>query len=97
MLSWRRYIGLFMIATSVTVQAANGTMTVTTTVFTVQCTTEQRMRFRACARTEQQSSIGSYMTMMKNESRPGQRDVVAPRQEILVDPSRQVMIKSLLY
>jgi hypothetical protein len=35
--------------------------------------------------------------MVTIESQPGQSDAAAPRQEILSDPSRQVMVKTLLY
>jgi hypothetical protein len=97
MLNWRRYIGLLMIGTSATAQAASVTMTVSATVIAVQCTTEQRARIRACATPEQQTYIAPYKTMVTIEARPGQSDVVVPRQEILVDPSRQVMVKTLLY
>jgi hypothetical protein len=97
MLNWRHYIGLLMIGTSATVQASSVTMRVSATVLAVQCTTEQRARIRACATPEQQTSIAPYKTMVTMESRPGQSDGVAPRQEILADPSRQVMVKTLLY
>ena len=97
MLNWRRYIGLAMIGASATVQAANVTIAVSATVLAVHCTTEQRARIRACATPEQQTNIAPYKTMVTIDSGPSQSDVVAPRQEILADPSRQVMVKTLLY
>jgi hypothetical protein len=95
--SGRPYLGLLLIGCSATAQAASFTLAVSTTVLAVQCTAEQRARIRACATAEQQTNIAPYKTMVTSESRPGQSNVVAPRQEILVDPSRQVMVKTLLY
>jgi hypothetical protein len=96
MLKWR-LVGLFLACCSTTANAASIAMSVTTTVLAVHCTAEQRTRIRACATPEQLTSIGSYKTMVTIESRRGQSDVVTPRQEILIDPSRQVMVKTLLY
>jgi hypothetical protein len=97
MLNWRLFCGLLLIVCSMTVQGTGITMSVTATVISVQCTTEQRARIRACATAEQQASVGPYKTMVAVESRTVQRDVFGPRQEILVDPSRQVMLRTLLY
>jgi hypothetical protein len=97
MVKWRRYIGLFTLGMSATVQAASVTMQVSTTVVLVQCPTEQRTRIRACAPSAQLTSSAPFKAVVTIESPPGQREVVGPRQEILVDPSRQVMVKTLLY
>jgi hypothetical protein len=96
MLTWR-LVGLFLACCCTTANAASIAMSVTTTVLAVHCTAEQRARIRACATPEQLTSIGSYKTMVTIESRPGQSTVIAPRQEILVDPSRQVMVRTFLY
>jgi hypothetical protein len=97
MLKWRFFCGLLLIVCSTTVQPTSITMSVTATVIAVQCTTEQRAKIRACATPEQRTSIGPYKSMVTVESRNVQRDVLGPRQEILVDPSRQVMLRTLLY
>ncbi len=72
-------------------------MQVSATVVAVQCTAEQRTRIRACATPEQVTSIGPYKSMVTTESSSDQRGVVSTRQEILVDRSRQVLVKTLLY
>jgi hypothetical protein len=99
MLNWRFSFGLLLIVLSTAGQAASVTMSVSTTVFAVQCTTEQRAKIRACATPEQRTRIGPYKSMVTVESRTDQRvvDAFGPRQEILVDPSRQVMLRTLLY
>jgi hypothetical protein len=95
--SGRPYLGLLLIGCSATAQAASVTISVSTTVLAVQCTTEQRARIRACATAEQQTNIAPYKTMVTVELLPGQSTVIAPGQQILVDPSRQMMVKTFLY
>jgi hypothetical protein len=63
----------------------------------VQCTAEQRTRIRACAKPAQQDSIGPYKTVVTVELRAGKDDLLGARHEILLDRSRQVMIRTLLY
>jgi hypothetical protein len=95
----RLHIGLFLMATSVSALAGavSGAITISATVIEVQCTAEQQAKFRACAKPVQQTSVGPYKTMVTTESQTGQSDAFAPRREIFVDPSRQVIIKTLLY
>ena len=97
MLNWRLYFGLFLIGCSATTQAASVTIGVAATVYAVPCTTEQRARIRACVVPEQHLSIGPYKTVVTTESRTGQQDGFGPRHEILADPSRQMMVKTILY
>jgi hypothetical protein len=97
LLDWRLCVGLLLIGCSATAQAASVALSVSATVLAVHCTTEQRARIRACATAEQQTDIAPYKTMVRGESRTGQTEGAGARQEILVDPSRQVMVKTLLY
>ena len=99
MLNWRFVFGLLLIVFSTTGQATSITMSVSATVIAVQCTTEQRAKIRACATPEQRTRIVPYKSMVTVESRSDQRvvDGFGPRQGILVDPSRQVMLRTLLY
>ena len=93
----RPYLGLLLIGCSATAQAASVTMSVSATVLAVHCTTEQRARIRACATAEQQTNIAPYKIMVTSESRTGQPEGGRVHQEIIVDPSRQVLVKTLLY
>ena len=97
MLNWRLCIGLALISGSATAAGTSGAMQVSASVVLVQCTAEQQQKFRACAKSEQHTSVAPYKTMVTIESRPGQREAVGPRQEILVDGSRKVIINTLLY
>lgn len=99
MLNWRFFFGLSLIVLSTIGQATSVNMSVSTTVIAVQCTTEQRAKFRACATPEQRTRIEPYKSMATVELRADQRvvDASGSRREILVDRSRQVMLRTLLY
>ena len=94
---WRRFIGLFLIGGSALVQAASVTIAVTTTVFAVPCTSEQRTRMRACVTPEQQLSTASRRASRSVETRALQGNETASRQDTLVDPAGQIMVRTLLY
>lgn len=86
-------VGIVLIACVATVRAESIAVPMAATVVAVHCTAAQRARIRACATPEQQTSVGPYKTLVSIEA----RDPTASRQEIKVDASRQVMIKTLLY
>jgi hypothetical protein len=92
----RLCIGLLVILASTTVSAGSVTIAIRVTVLEVQCTAEQRTRIRACAKHAQQDDIGPYKTMVTVESRAGKESLLA-RHEILVDPSRQMLTRTLFY
>ena len=96
-MNWQLVVGLLLVGRIALVDAASVTMQVNATVIAVQCTAEQRARIRACATPEQQTSVGPYKTLVTIDAGAGQSSVVVPRQEILVDPTRQVVVKTLLY
>jgi len=88
-------VGLVLIGCFATVHAESITIPMAATIVAVHCTAEQRTRIRACATPDQQTSTGPYKTLVSIEPR-GQHEV-GLRQEVKVDPSRQVIIKTLLY
>jgi hypothetical protein len=97
MLNWRLTTGLSLFACCATVQAASVMVPLAATIVAVQCTSEQRARIRACVTPEQQTSVGPYKSMVTIESGVREHEVLGRRHEILVDPSRQVIVRTLLY
>jgi hypothetical protein len=97
MCNWRLYIGILLIGCHATVNAAGVAMHVFATVAAVPCTTEQRARIRACLTPQQQLATAPYKTVITAEPRTGRREELGPRQEIRVDPSRQLMVRTLIY
>jgi len=77
--------------------AASVSIGINTPILEVQCTTEQQARIRACAKPLQQTSVGPYKTIVTVESDARQSGSVAVSHEIRVDPSRRVIIKTLLF
>ena len=79
------------------VQASSTTLTINATIIEVQCTEQQRARIRACA-TGQEKYTSEPMKMMiapPSAKRPAQ--MPAAHYEIHMDPTRPVMIKTVLY
>lgn len=72
-------------------------MQVSATVALAQRSPEQQKRFRACAKSEHQTSVGPYQQIVTIEALPNQGNAAGARQEIQIDPSRQVIIKTLVY
>jgi hypothetical protein len=96
MLVGRVCIGLLLIAASATASAGRATLAVAVSVREVQCTAEQRTRIRACAKHAQQDDLGPHKTLVTIESRAGLESLLA-HHEILVDPTRQVLTRTLFY
>jgi len=94
---WRLPIALVLTACSAAGRAASVSIAINTTVLEVQCTGEQQARIRACAKPLQQTSVGPYKTMVTRESDAGLPGPPGVRHEIRVDPSRRVIIKTLLF
>ena len=93
----RLCIGLLLIVSSMKAIAGSVTIAIGATILEVQCTAEQRTRIRACAKPAQQDVIGPYKTLVTVESSTGKDELLGARHEILLDPSRRVLIRTLLY
>ena len=91
----RCLIGAGLLALPLAVHAGSVTVSLSATIVPVQCNAEQRAHIRACATPEEQISLAPYKTMVTSGSAAGQGS--APHEEIRVDPSRQVRIRTLLY
>lgn len=72
-------------------------MQVSATVALAQCSPEQQKKFRACAKSEQQTSVAPYKQIVTIEALPNRGYATGPRQEIQIDPSRQMIIRTLVY
>jgi hypothetical protein len=91
----RCLIGAGLLALPVALHAASVTVSVSATIVPVHCSAEQRAHIRACATAEEQISLAPYKTMVTTGSTASQGS--APYEEIRVDQSRQVRIRTLLY
>lgn len=78
-------------------QASSTSITINATVIEVQCTAEQRTRIRACAAGQEKVSTEPWKTLVSVQSRNGGTEMHAPRYEIQPDPTRRVLIKTVLY
>jgi hypothetical protein len=77
------------------IKAATVSVSVSATIVPVHCNEAQRAHIRACGIAEEQTAVAPYKTMETSGS--ATREGYAPGEEIKVDPSRKVRIKTLLY
>jgi hypothetical protein len=78
------------------VQAASVPIHVSATVYSVDCAPAQRVRFRACAKPLQLSSIESRTSVVNAGSGSAARNAFGIHHE-QIDPGRQVHVMTLLY
>lgn len=96
---WNKYSCIEMMVACLPIFAHAGTATleVRTTVSELQCNAEQRTRIRACAKAQEVLGTGPYKTIDLVERRDSDPASSASRYEVHVDPSRQVVVRTLLY
>ena len=87
--------GLLAIA-PIRVQASETTVRINATIIEVQCTPEQRLRIRACAPAQEKYTTESSKTLVSAQSAGGGSQML-DSYEIRLDPTRPVLIKTVLY
>ncbi len=77
--------------------AAQTTVTINATVVEIHCTAEQRLRIRACAPAVATITREAAKTLVPVAGREGGGAAGSPRYELRQDPTRPVLVKTLLY
>ena len=91
----RLYIGILLVGLPLFAQA--GGIELRTTIMEAQCNAEQRARVRACAKPQETYNTESYKTMEVVGRRDGASAISDSHVEIRVDPTRQVLVRTLFY
>jgi hypothetical protein len=77
--------------------ASSASVTINATVIEVQCTAEQRTRIRACAPAQEKYTTESSKTLVGVQSAGSGSQMLDSPYEIRLDPTRPVLIKTVLY
>ena len=93
---WAVFVHCLVAIAPTYVQASSTTVTINATVIEVQCTEQQRTRVRACA-SGQESYTSERMKLMIAAPPSNSPAPHAVNYEIRTDPTRSVMIKTVLY
>lgn len=78
-------------------QAAQTTLSINATIVEVQCTAAQRARIRACAPAQEKYTTEPAKTMVDVQSADRGTPMLEARYEIQLDPTRPVVIRTVLY
>lgn len=81
----------------VTANASQTTIAINATVVEVQCTPAQRARIRACAPAQESVTMQPAKTVVRVPSTGVSATMTGAPYEIRLDPTRKVLIKTILY
>jgi hypothetical protein len=93
----RLYIGIILVGLPLFAQAGGTAIELRATIMQVQCNAEQRTRIRACAKPQETLGTGAYKVIEVVGRRESDRAISDSHFEIRVDPTRQVLVRTLLY
>ncbi len=79
------------------VLASQTTIAINATIVEVQCTAEQRARIRACAAAQERLTTEPAKTTVSAPSARGSAKMPDAPYEIRLDPTRSVLVKTVLY